>query len=134
MSVTYFFQRRAADRSELRNALAAFAAAVMEQRRGEYDRWWRHHEDLTSTAYVAARTASYRLWSIARQELYRVRLLTPDAQLVRRAHEGIAVTAQVHKAEERDGFEANGVAAERALEEFLVSATIRTAPSRNSVS
>lgn len=123
--VAYAFQRRTTDRTELRNAVAAFAAAVMEQRRGEYDRWWRHHEDATGTAYVTARTESYRLRSLARQELHRVRLLARDTQLARRAGAVIEPTAQIHKAGDRAEFTDRGAAAERALEELLGYASDR---------
>ncbi|WP_246203567.1 hypothetical protein [Streptomyces tailanensis] len=124
-SLTYWFQRRAADRSERRTVLSAFAAAVMEQRRGEYDRWWRCSEDPAGAAYLEARTESYRLRSAARQQFYRIRLLTGDAELLRLAERAITVTAQIHKARERAAFEANGAAAEQALEAFLAYAARR---------
>ena len=124
-ALTYRFQRQAADRSEQRMALSAFAAAVMEQRRGEYDRWWRHREDASGVAYVTARTESYRLRSVARQALYRIRLLIQDPELLRLADEAIAVTAKIHKAQGRDDFDQGGADAEQALEDFLAYAARR---------
>ncbi|MFB9830785.1 hypothetical protein [Actinoallomurus acaciae] len=133
--VTYLLQRRNAERAERfardqrlwqerLQAYGAFAEALVEYRRAQYDRWHRHKEDPSSGAYIDARTESYRLKAIARQTTFRVRLLTSDRKLIARVNEIMRITEDLHKAAGNDDLTARGDRAQQLVDEFIDAASV----------
>jgi hypothetical protein len=128
--VTYLLQRRSAEHAE-RSALqqrlwqerlqaySAFAEAAIEYRRTQYDRWHRHHEGSSSRAYIEARIESYRLKVIARQAMFRVKLLSNDQGLVARAVEIMKITEDLHEAPDSEKLTGRGDQAQQVVDDFI---------------
>jgi hypothetical protein len=134
--VTYFLQRRNAEHverfareqrlwQERLQAYSAFAESTIEYRRTQYDRWHRHDEDPLSPAYVDARTESYRLKAIARQAMFRVKLLSDDHGLVARADEIMKITEDLHHAADSKELQARGDRARQIVDDFISAASVQ---------
>ncbi|CAL9495904.1 hypothetical protein [Streptomyces albus] len=128
--VTHAFQRRDARRAEefarseaLRQERIAtystFAAAVEDYRHGQSDRWYRSVGDPGGTAFIAARDEAHRLRTVARQALYRVKLLTDDAQVTAAAERAYRCTWAVSTAREQEEHDALDTESRRAIEGFV---------------
>ncbi|KUO16243.1 hypothetical protein [Streptomyces dysideae] len=103
-------------------AYSAYAAALAHCRRGELDRWHRAHENPGSAEATEARVESYRLRSVARQELFRLRLVAQSPGLVRLAEEALDRVSVIHKAEDEQECHRSGDAAREAVEAFVQAA------------
>lgn len=111
-------------------AYSAFAEAIMELRRGQYDRWHRQHENPQSPAYMDARAESYRLKTIARQAAFRLRMLSNEKQLVERANEILKITEYLHDAADTTELQDRAAQAQRIIDEFIdiASAQVQRIP------
>lgn len=134
--VTHLLQRRNAEYAERSareqrlwqerlQAYSAFAETAIEFRRAQYDRWHRHHEDPSSSAFVEARTESYRLKAVARQALFRVKLLSGDDALIAQADEIMEITADLHKAPDNGDLKARGDRAKQIVDVFIGAASVQ---------
>ncbi|MEW2033377.1 hypothetical protein AB0901_23095 [Streptomyces roseifaciens] len=134
--VTHTFQRMASRRSELftrSEALrqeriatySAFAAAVEGYRHGQADRWYRRGEGADGEAFIAARDEAHRLRTVARQSLYRVRLLTDDEQVNLAAERAYEATRDVSNARSQEDRDVKDARARRAIEAFVSHASAR---------
>lgn len=132
-TATYVFQRRITDhneviaraermRQERLAACSAFAAAVMELRRVQYDLWHRRHEHSQQVDSGDVRDDSYRLRSTAWSAYYRFRITTTDAQLTTLGWSAVDQTAQVARATDEADLRSRGERARELLEEFVVTA------------
>ncbi|MFD0857059.1 hypothetical protein ACFQ07_32925 [Actinomadura adrarensis] len=137
--LTFLFQRRNADRTERLTrererreerlaAFGAFAGAVVDFRRAEYDRVHRRLDEPDSAAHDEARTESYRVRAVAHQEFFRVRLLCGDAELAQLAARALELTESIHDAETKEQVGESGERAKQALDEFIdaASGVVRT--------
>jgi hypothetical protein len=134
--VTYLLQRRNAEHAE-RSALeqqlwqerlqaySAFAEATIEYRRTQYDRWHRHDEDPSSPAYIEARTESYGLRAVARQAMFRVKLLSNDQSLIAQADEIMKITEDLHHASDSKELTARGDQAQQIVDNFISIASVQ---------
>ncbi|WP_369204874.1 hypothetical protein [Streptomyces sp. PU-14G] len=131
--ITHVFQRLASQRGEdfaraeaLRQErvaiFSAFAAAAEDYRRGQADRWYRKKEDRDSAEYVTARDEAHRLRTVARQELYRVRLVTDRRDVQSAAVKAYDCTRDVSKATDQEGHDTRDAAAKEGIEAFVVAA------------
>src|SRR5690606_8709778 len=134
--VTHVFQRRNSERAEqvaraerLRQerlaAYSEFAGAVMDLRRAAYDRWHRHQENPDGSASIAARDEYYRLYAVARNLQFRLRLLADDSDLVSFADNAVECTTEIVDAGNEDERAALGERARQALETFVSAAAAR---------
>jgi hypothetical protein len=117
------FARSEALRHERMAAYSAFAAAVEEYRRGQAERWYRKLEDPEGEGFARARDEAHRLRTVARQALYRVKLVTDDAGVVRAAENAYRRMWDVSNAEEQEDHEARDVRAREALDAFVADAS-----------
>lgn len=129
----YLFQQRIADRSEatarderLRQerlvACSAFAGAVMDLRRAQYDRWYRRHEHPQQADPEDARAESYRLRSVAWSAFYRFRLTTANAELTNLGWSAVEEAAHVAKGADENDLRERGERARALLEDFVTAA------------
>jgi hypothetical protein len=127
--VTYLLQRRNAEHAERSareqrlwqerlQAYSAFAEAAIEYRRTQYDRWHRH-EDPSTSAYIEARTESYRSKTVARQAMFRVKLLSNDRGLITQAAEIMKITEDLHHASDSKELTARGDHAQQIVDSFI---------------
>src|SRR2546423_1036386 len=93
--------RSEALRQERIATYSAFAAAVEDYRPGQADRWYRKQEDPDGEAFITARDEAHRLRTVARQALYRVRLLTDDREVILAAERAYQCTREVSNAPDR---------------------------------
>ncbi|AEW99640.1 hypothetical protein [Streptantibioticus cattleyicolor] len=132
--ITHTFQRLASKRNEqftrseaLRQeriaTYSAFAAAMEDYRRGQADRWYRKQEDPDGEAFVTARDEAHRLRTVARQALYRVKLLTDDRQAVLAAEQAYHRTRDMSNARDQTGWTTRDAEAKRAIEAFVSEAS-----------
>ncbi|MCE7082420.1 hypothetical protein [Streptomyces sp. ST2-7A] len=132
--VTHHFQRRATVRGEefarseaLRQeriaTYSAFAAAVEEYRRGQADRWYGSRRDPGGPEYIAVRDRAHHLRTAARQALYRVKLLTVDAEVVLAADRAYVNTREISTATEEDGHRERDRESREAIEAFVTRAS-----------
>jgi hypothetical protein len=132
-TVGYVFQRRISDRNEvivrderLRQerlvACSAFAGAVMDLRRAQYDRWYRRQEHPQQRDPDDARTESYRLRSIAWSAFYRFRLTTADNELTKLGWSAVEEAAHVANATDEADLRERGERARALLEDFVTVA------------
>lgn len=132
--LTHTFQRLAAQRSELfarSEALrqermatySAFAAAAEDYRHGQADRWYRKQEAPDGEAFLGARDEAHRLRTVARQALYRVRLLTDDGDVVLAAERAYQCTWDVSNAQDSADRDARDRRAKQAIEAFVSCAS-----------
>ncbi|NJP99879.1 hypothetical protein [Streptomyces zingiberis] len=134
--ITHVFQRLASRRSEqftrsesLRQeriaAYSTFAAAMEDYRRGQADRWFRWAEDPEGEAFLTARDEAHHLRTMARQTLYRVKLLTDaeDQDVIRAAERAYDHTRDISLAVERAERDTRDLASKRAIEAFVARAS-----------
>ncbi|NLU71009.1 hypothetical protein [Streptomyces sp. HNM0574] len=132
--ITHVFQRLAARRNEtftraeaLRQeriaTYVAFAAAAEEFRRGQADRWFRRQEDPEGDAFLTARDTAHHLRTTARQELYRVKLLTEDAGVLAAADRAYGDTRDIALAEDRADQRERDARAKESIEAFVARAS-----------
>jgi len=138
----YVFQRRMSEHNEtlareekLRQeqlvACSAFAGAVMDLRRVQYDRWYRRQEHPDQMVPQDVRSESYRLRSVAWSAFYRFRLTTTDPALTKLGWSAVEEAAHVaHAADEADLRE-RGERARALLEEFVAAAARQFSGSTN---
>lgn len=136
--MTHLLQRLNADRVErlardrqLRDdrlaVYSAFVGALVEFRRGQYDRAHRRFDGSDGEDYREARTESYRLRSAAQLELFRVQLVASDADITRCADEAMKLAEAIHDAQSVDEIQELGARAKLAANEFIdiAGATLR---------
>lgn len=103
-------------RSERLAACEAFAGAMVDYRRGEYDRV---HQQLGSDpendVYRATLGEYYRLRSAAQQALLRIRLICDETAVIRAAEDAFDVTGAIHNANNGDEVRAAGERARTTL-------------------
>jgi hypothetical protein len=132
--ITHTFQRLASRRNELFTrsealrqeriaTFSAFAAAVEDYRRGQADRWFRRREDPDGEAFITARDEAHRLRTVARQALYRVKLLTDDPEVILAAERAYQCTREVVSTEDRADRNTRDARAKQAIEEFVSRAS-----------
>lgn len=133
-AVTYFFQKqnaeRAADRareqarrSERLAACEAFAGAMVDYRRGEYDRVYQQlGTDPRNDVYRATLDEYYRLRSAAQHALLRIRLICDETAVIRAAEDAFEATARIHDASSGDDVRAAGECARSSLDRFIQAA------------
>ncbi|WP_329177767.1 hypothetical protein [Streptomyces sp. NBC_01477] len=128
--ITYAFQQRANLRSEvfahseaLRQermaAYSAFAAAVEDYRHGQATRWYRRLDGPGGAEFGAARDEAHRLRTVARQALYRVKLLTDDPEVTAAAEQAYRDTWDVSNARDQPGHDQRDDRARQAVEAFV---------------
>ncbi|MGP3989025.1 hypothetical protein [Streptomyces sp. 3N207] len=116
------FTRSEALRQELITTYSGFAAAVEEYRRGQANRWFSKVADPGGQRYITARDEAHRLRTVARQALYRVKLLTDVQEVVHAAEQAYHRTRVVSEAQEHpEHVERDGQARE-AIEKFVSTA------------
>jgi hypothetical protein len=103
-------------------AYSAYAASLAHCRRGELDRWHRAEENPGSAEATDARLESYRLRGVARQELFRIRLVAQEPDLVRLAEEALHRVSAIHEAHDEQECHRSGDDARRAIEDFVHAA------------
>ncbi|WP_346093321.1 hypothetical protein [Streptomyces olivaceiscleroticus] len=131
--ITHAFQRQASRRSELfarSEALrqermatySAFAEAAEQYRHGQADRWYRKQAEPEGEAFLVARDEAHRLRTVARQALYRVKLLTDDGEVVRAAERAYECTREVSNARDQADRNSRDAEAKQAIEGFVAHA------------
>lgn len=133
----YLFQRRIADRSEAIAredrlwrerlvACSAFAGAVMDLRRAQYDLWHRSHEfdtyEFRQADPADARSETYRLRSGAWSAFYRFMLTTDDTGLVNMGWTAVEEAAHVAKATTEEELRERGEGARARIDGFVAAA------------
>lgn len=121
------FTRSEALRQERTVTFSTFAAAVEDYRHGQADRWYRKLADPDGEEFRAARDEAHRLRTVARQALYRVKLLTDDREVVRAAELAYHRTREVSYARESAEHDSRDDLARQAIEAFVdrASALVR---------
>ncbi|MFC5918345.1 hypothetical protein [Streptomyces pulveraceus] len=119
----YQFQKRAADRSERRNAVLAFTAATNEFIRSQHDWWHRQHEEQDGPAHAAARTEAFRIRGQAFQAVHQLRLLVPNDDLHARAEQTIGMIGALHRATDREELRTRSAEARASLNSFIAQAS-----------
>ena len=136
-SIGYIFQRRITRRTEaaarddrLRQerlaACSAFAGAVTDLRRVQYDRWHRLHgrlQHLQNEGGEDPRYESYRMRSVAWSAFYRFRLTNADHELSALGWSAADEAAHVARAEDEADLRERGERARDLLEEFVTKAS-----------
>ncbi|POX42648.1 hypothetical protein C3486_03475 [Streptomyces sp. Ru73] len=131
--VTHAFQRAASKRGEaftrseaLRQeritTYSAFAEAAEQYRHGQAQRWYGKREDPGGEPFRAARDEAHRLRTVARQALYRVKLLTDDQEVVRAAERAYRCTWEVSNAQDETDHRTRDAESRQAIEEFVARA------------
>ncbi|MBO8196231.1 hypothetical protein ITI46_31995 [Streptomyces oryzae] len=131
--ITHVFQRLSARRTEqftrseaLRQewiaTYTAFAAAVEDYRHGQAARWYRKAADPDGEPFREARDEAHRLRTVARQALYRVKLLTDEAGVARAAELAYRRTQEISYAEEQQEHSSRDQQAREAIEAFVSTA------------
>ncbi|MFI6604787.1 hypothetical protein ACIBHX_51925 [Nonomuraea sp. NPDC050536] len=132
--VTFLFQQRAAQRTELftisarlreerMTVYSGFAGAILEYRSAQYERALQAFQTKDSVAYADARTRSHELRAAARHALYRVHLLADDPQITRLADQAMALVADLNEAEDKSALAQRNVAVREAVEKFIAAAS-----------
>ncbi|MCP2342509.1 hypothetical protein [Actinomadura rupiterrae] len=135
------FQRRTSKRADqmardrqLREdrlaAYGAFAGAIMDYRRAQYDRVHRRLQEPEGPAHLEARNETYRLRSAAQQEFFRLRLVSDDRQLTQSAERALALAESIHHADTRKQVDEAGTRAKAALDEFITAASATLSDAR----
>jgi hypothetical protein len=139
VALSYVIQRRISQRGEsfarehlfLQERIAAysaFAAALATLQRGSLDRWHRQDESPDSPEAVAARLEYHRLRYVARQELFRVRLLARNPDLVQLAEDALGQVKYIHRAADEREREFRSDAVHQAITGFVQAAEEQIAP------
>jgi hypothetical protein len=129
----YIFQRRITERNEITSreerlrqerliACSAFAGAVVEFRRVQYDRWYRLRENPQGIVPADVRTESYRLRSAAWSSFCRFRLTNTDGELARLGSEAVEAAANITHTTDETEMRECGEHARILLEEFVIAA------------
>ncbi|CAM5436902.1 hypothetical protein SABIM44S_02171 [Streptomyces abikoensis] len=113
------FTRSETLRKECVATYSAFADALEDYRHGQSDRWYRMQEDPDGESFVAARDEAHRRRTVARQALYRVKLLTDDREVVLAAELAYARTRDVANAQDQAGRNMRDTQAKHAIEAFV---------------
>ncbi|MEV4442327.1 hypothetical protein AB0K09_25625 [Streptomyces sp. NPDC049577] len=116
------FARSEALRQERISAYIAFATAMEDYRHGQSTRWYRKQQDPDGEAFTAAHDDAHRLRTLARNALYRVKLLTDDRAVIAGAEHAYRCTRDISNARdtaERDTLDAG---ARQAIEAFVAGA------------
>lgn len=132
--MTHAFQHLASRRSELFSrsealrqeriaAYSAFAAVVEDYRHGQASRWYRKQQDPDGEAFMTARDEAHRLRTVARQALYRVKLLTDDRAVMLAAERAYQRTWDVSNAQDQADRDSRDARARRAIEAFVFHAS-----------
>ncbi|WP_129840244.1 hypothetical protein [Streptomyces sp. RFCAC02] len=116
------FARSEALRQERIETYSGFAAAAEDYRRGQADRWYRRREDPAGDGFRTARDEAHRLRTVARQALYRVRLLTDDRAIVQAAQRAYDGTRDMSLAVGKDDWAVRDAEAKAAIEAFVAHA------------
>jgi len=133
ISIGYLFQRRGSQldyeaglserrRAERLEACGSFAAAVVESRRAQYDRWYRRQEDPEKMTPIEARNQSYCTRTATWGAFYRLRLITADTELTRLAWLAVDEAAHIHLAETETELHERGERVRDLLEQFVATA------------
>jgi hypothetical protein len=139
--VTYVFQRRSAERQQVRlfseqlraerlAAYSGFVTAVTQFRRGQLEWINRRAEDPDAAAAITARAEAYRLRGDAQAALSQVGLVAFDGALVDAAGKAYETCDPMHYAADKDDLEAMNEGAKKSLRVFvdLASAEVRNLP------
>lgn len=133
-AATYLFQKQNTERMEAtartqarRNerlaAYETYAGAMVDYRRGEYDR---AHTQLgrqpLSYVHPDVQDDYYRLRSAAQHALLRIRLICDETAVVAAAEHAYNVAGTIHDADNADGIRAAGEHARSALDQFIQAA------------
>jgi hypothetical protein len=132
----YIFQRRITERNEITSraerlrqeqliACSAFAGAVVDFRRVQYDRWYRLRENPQQMVPADVRTESYRLRSAAWSAFYRFRLTNTDAELAQLGSTVVEAAANITHATDEADMRERGEHARMLLEVFVIAAARR---------
>jgi heme exporter protein D len=109
-------------------AFGAFAAATMDLRRAEYDRWNRRVESPDGVESVEVRQESYRLRGEAWNAFFRLKLVADpasEAAIMKHAEEAVQAAASVSKAPDAVELRERGERARQLLETFVEVAAVR---------
>jgi hypothetical protein len=109
-------------------AFGAFAAATMDLRRAEYDRWNRRAESPDGIEPVGVRQESYRLRGEAWNAFFRLKLVADPVQeagIMKQAEEAVQAAAGVSKASDAVELGKRGERAREVLEAFVDVASVR---------
>ncbi|GAA3080634.1 hypothetical protein GCM10020000_78110 [Streptomyces olivoverticillatus] len=128
--ITHTFQRLASRRGELFTrsealrqeriaAYSTFAAAVEDYRHGQANRWYRKQGDPDGEAFITARDEAHRLRTVARQALYKVKLLTDDREVTLAAELAYQCTRDVSIAQDQRDRDSRDTQARQAIEAFV---------------
>ncbi|MBO0516327.1 hypothetical protein [Streptomyces beijiangensis] len=131
--VTHVFQRRAAKENEhfsrtesLRQeriaAYSAFAGALEDFRKVQGDRWYRRQEDRNGEPYKEALREGHRHRALARQALFRVKLLAGDRTLIEAADHAFEATRNTSGARDEAHRDELFTASRTAIEVFVETA------------
>ncbi|MFF4589059.1 hypothetical protein ACFY30_08650 [Streptomyces sp. NPDC000345] len=93
-------------RQERMDAYGSYAGALVNYRRALVHRWFREREGGSPEEVTENRMAGYQLRSVAQEALFRVQMLSPDEALVQRAWQALLEIDLVHKAADREAFDA----------------------------
>ncbi|GAB2899015.1 hypothetical protein GCM10022245_37660 [Streptomyces mayteni] len=131
--ITHSFQRLASRRGEsfarseaLREeriaAYASFATALEDYRHAQASRWYRKQEDPDGETFLTARDEAHRLRTVARQALYRVKLLTDEEGVVVAAERAYRRTWDLSNARNQADRDSRDSQALQAIEAFVARA------------
>jgi hypothetical protein len=132
-TATYVFQLRTARQArrtareerlwqERLAAYTAFAAALTDFRKSQYDRWHRQRENPKSPEYLTARDHSYAQRATATSALFRLRLVTNSRELEQLATTALRLTEEIHDATDEQDRAHRGQQAGDALHKFTEAA------------
>jgi hypothetical protein len=96
---------------------------VEEYRHGQAARWYRKQEAPDGEAFITARDEAHRLRTVARQALYRVKLLTDDREVILAAERAYECTRDVSNAQDQAERNALDTQARQAIEAFVSHAS-----------
>ncbi len=109
-------------------AFGDFAAATMDLRRAEYDRWNQRVESPDGSEPVEVRQESYRLRAEAWNAFFRLKLVADPAEdvaVVKQAEQAVEAAAGVSKAASLGELRDRGERARQALDAFVHAASAR---------
>lgn len=114
------FAMRERLRRERMDAYSAFAAAAMEARRSQINRWYQRRDAGRGSAqYDDAKAESYRGRSAARLERYRLQLVADDDRLTALAETAIESLGDIHQAETKSEMEARAEGTRTLVEQVV---------------
>ncbi|MFE0377385.1 hypothetical protein ACFW1M_17760 [Streptomyces inhibens] len=134
--ITYFFQSRAADRSEqfaraerLRqeriDAYCAYAGALLDYRRVVVHRWFvLNEEDRCDEDSPELREEMYKTRYTAQEAMFRAQMVTDDPEILDRTEEVMSAVTELHWARDREAFTALRTTTRQGIRDFI-AATVR---------